>query len=48
MTCILYEYWFKVQLRGFPGGSVVKNLLASAADMGSIPGLGEFHMPGSS
>ena len=26
--------------RGFPGGSVVKNLPASAGDTGSIPGLG--------
>ena len=25
---------------GFPGGSVVKNLLAKAGDAGSIPGLG--------
>ena len=25
---------------GFPGGSVVKNLLINAGDMGSIPGLG--------
>ena len=25
---------------GFPGGSVVKNLLANAGDAGSIPGLG--------
>ena len=25
---------------GFPGGSVVKNLPASAGDAGSIPGLG--------
>ena len=25
---------------GFPGGSVVKNLLANAGDPGSIPGLG--------
>ena len=25
---------------GFPGGSVVKNLLASAGDLVSIPGLG--------
>ena len=24
----------------FPGGSVVKNLLANVGDMGSIPGLG--------
>ena len=27
-------------LRGFPGGSVVENLLANAEDPGSIPGLG--------
>ena len=27
---------------GFPGGSVVQNLLANAGDMGSIPGLGRF------
>ena len=25
--------------RGFPGGSVVKNLPANAGDLGSIPGL---------
>ena len=29
----------------FPGGPVVKNLPASAGDMGSIPGLGRPHMP---
>ena len=32
-------------LEGFPGGSVVKNLPASAGDMGSIPGLGRSHVP---
>ena len=26
---------------GFPGGSVIKNLLASARDLGLIPGLGK-------
>ena len=26
--------------QGFPGGSVVKNLPASAGDVGSVPGLG--------
>ena len=26
--------------KGFPGGSVVKNLPANAGDMGSIPGSG--------
>ena len=32
-------------LKGFPGGSVVKNPPANAGDMGSIPGLGRSHMP---
>ena len=27
---------------GFPGGTVIKNLLANARDMGLIPGLGRF------
>ena len=31
---------------GFPGGSVVKNLPASAGDLGSTPGQGaRSHMP---
>ena len=30
---------FKI-VEGFPGGSVVKNPLASARDLGSIPGSG--------
>ena len=30
--------------RDFPGGTVLKNLPASAGDMGSIPDLGGFHM----
>ena len=30
---------------GFPDGSVIKNLPASAGDLGSIPDLGRFHMP---
>ena len=29
----------------FLGGTAGKNLPASAGDMGSIPGLGRFHMP---
>ena len=29
----------------FPGGTIYKNLPANAGDMGSIPGLGRFHMP---
>ena len=31
-------------LRGFPGGSVVKNPFTSAGDMGSIPSLGRSHL----
>ena len=31
--------------RDFLGGTVVKNLLAKAGDMGSIPGPGRSHMP---
>ena len=27
---------------GFPGGSVVKNMPANAAKVGSVPGLGRF------
>ena len=29
----------------FPGGTVVKNLLANSGDTGSIPGPGGSHMP---
>ena len=32
---------------GFPGGAVVENPPANAADMGSSPGPGRSHMPGS-
>ena len=34
--------------RGFPGGSVVKNMFASAGDTGSIPGLRRFPAEGNS
>ena len=30
--------------KGFPGGSVVKNLPATAGDMGLIPDAGRFHV----
>ena len=30
--------------KGFPGGSMVKNLPANAGDTGSIPGPGRSHM----
>ena len=31
--------------KGFPGGTMGKNLPANAGDMGLIPGPGRFHMP---
>ena len=34
----------KNNLRGFPGGAVVKNLPANAGDTGSSPGSGRSHM----
>ena len=37
-----------VQVMGFPGGAVVKNLPANAGNMGSSPGPGRSHMPRSS
>ena len=36
---------FKTTGGGFPDGSVLKNLPASAGDMSSTPGLGRSHMP---
>ena len=39
-----WEVKFERGGEDFPGGSVDKNLPASAAYMGSIPGLGRFHM----
>ena len=38
LDCWVWGHPFKVM--GFPGGSVVKNLLASARDLSSIPGSG--------
>ena len=35
----------KVNLGGFPGGTVVKNLPANAGDTVSSPGPGRSHMP---
>ena len=34
----------KITMLDFPGGTVVKNLPANAADTGSIPGPGRSHM----
>ena len=35
-----FSFVYSVLNEGFPGGSVVKNLLANAGDAGLIPGLG--------
>ena len=35
----------KLNIEGFPGGTVVKNLPAYAGDMSSSPGPGRSHMP---
>ena len=37
--------YINILLRSFPGGSVVKNPLANAEVMGSIPDPGGSHMP---
>ena len=36
---------YKITAQGFPGGAVVKNPPANAADTGSSPGPGRSHMP---
>ena len=35
----------KMEILGFPGGTVVEGLPANAGDTGSSPGLGRSHMP---
>ena len=40
-----YIITLKYYLLDFPGDTVGKNPPANAGDMGSIPGLGRFHMP---
>ena len=42
---ITTNIYFKNEGQGFPGGSVVKDLPANAADMGLSPGPGRSHMP---
>ena len=39
------KYFSKKSLKGFPGGTVVESLPASAGDTGSSPGLGRSHVP---
>ena len=37
---LLSKYWLTKWLKGFPGGTVVKNPLSNAGDVGSSPGSG--------
>ena len=39
-----WSFLKKLNMRGFAGGSVVKNLSPSSGDMGSIPGLGRSYI----
>ena len=39
------SFLLKMTLVDFPGDPVVKNMPAHVGDMGSIPGLGMFHIP---
>ena len=43
------HHWFNIKKKkagmDFPDDPVVGNLPANAGDVGSIPGLGRFHMP---
>ena len=41
---LLLKLIVKEYMLDFPVGPVVKNLPANAGDMGSIPGVGRFHM----
>ena len=45
----IYEYnhddTHKIAIKGFPGGTVVKNQPANAGDTGSSPGPGRSHVP---
>ena len=44
---VLSNFTSKIQLRGFPGGSGVKNPPANAEDMDLLPGVGRSHVPSS-
>ena len=40
LSKIFFKFKFLFYIRGFLGGSLVKNLTANAGDIGLIPGLG--------
>ena len=44
MNYISIKLFLKNEIEDLPDGPVVKNSPASAGDVGSIPGLGRFHM----
>ena len=44
VSVMLLKYDFKIKELGFPGGSLLKNLPATAGDTNSIPDLGGSHM----
>ena len=44
ITCLVGSLKYEA-IRGFPGGSVLKNPPASVENVGSIPDLGRSHMP---
>ena len=43
--CMISIMFTNIETVDFPGGLVVKNLPASAEDMGSMSGSGRSHMP---
>ena len=45
MYVLVCTHSIKKSAKGFPGGSVVKNLPANAGGMGWIPDAGRSHMP---
>ena len=42
--CAFYKLKYFLKVKGFSGGSVVKNLPANAGNTDLIPGLGESHV----
>ena len=42
---LISKFYQKILSEDFLDGPVVKNSLANAGNMGSIPSLGRFHMP---
>ena len=45
LRAVLLQFPVKNTMVGFPGGTVDKSTCQCQGDIGSIPGLGGFHMP---